>query len=61
MSLADMYDALVSERAYKSQWSHDEAVKEIVANQGKAFDPLVVEAFLAEQRYFREISEKYED
>jgi HD-GYP domain-containing protein (c-di-GMP phosphodiesterase class II) len=61
MSLADMYDALVSERVYKLRWSHEEAVKEIVANKGKYFDPLVVEAFLAEQDYFKGISEVHED
>lgn len=52
MSLADMYDALVSERVCKLRWSHEEAVKEIIAKKGKFFDPLVVEAFLAEQDFF---------
>ncbi|MBU3621908.1 HD-GYP domain-containing protein [Polynucleobacter sp. CS-Odin-A6] len=61
MSLADMYDALVSERVYKARWSHEDAVKEILAGQGKFFDPLVVEAFLLEQTHFRDISLKYQD
>ena len=61
MALADTYDALVSKRVYKLCWSHEEAIKEIVANKGKLFDPLVVEAFLAEQESFREISEEHED
>lgn len=61
MSLADMYDALVSERVYKARWTHEDAVKEILAGQGKLFDPVVVEAFLLEQTHFQEISLEYQD
>lgn len=61
MSLADMYDALVSERVYKARWSHEDAVKEILTGQGKFFDPIVVEAFLLEQTHFQDISLKYQD
>lgn len=61
MSLADMYDALVSERVYKAPWSHEDAVKEILSGKGKFFDPLVVEAFLLEQTHFQEISLAYQD
>lgn len=61
MALADMYDALVSERVYKSKWSHEEACAEIVRNQGKRFDPLVVQAFIREQNYFDDIAKRYGD
>lgn len=61
MSVADMYDALVSVRVYKSAWSHDEAAQEIIKNKGVRFDPFVVDAFIAEQANLQAINEKYQD
>lgn len=61
MALADMYDALVSERVYKRKWTHEEACEEILKNKGKRFDPAVVEAFIHEQPYFEEIANCYGD
>ena len=61
MALADVYDALVSERVYKSGWSHEDAVKEIVSKKDIHFDPLVVDALIAEQSNFQEIANKYRD
>ena len=61
MALADVYDALVSERVYKSGWSHEDAVKEIVSKSGIHFDPLLVDALIAEQSNFQEIAKKYQD
>ncbi|MBU3582268.1 HD domain-containing protein [Polynucleobacter sp. AP-Capit-er-40B-B4] len=61
MSLADTYDALVSERVYKKEWSHDEACAEITNLKGKRFDPLIVEAFIQEKDNFLRISEMYSD
>ncbi len=61
MSLADMYDALVSKRVYKKAWTHEEAVQEIVSKREIQFDPLIVDAFLAEQNSFREIAHQYRD
>lgn len=61
MSLADMYDALVSERAYKKSWSHDEAVLEILSQRELQFDPVVVDAFLLEAENFKAIAQRYQD
>jgi HD-GYP domain-containing protein (c-di-GMP phosphodiesterase class II) len=61
MALADVYDALVSERVYKSGWDHEDAVKEIVSKSGIHFDPLVVDALIAEQSNFQDIAQKYRD
>ena len=61
MSLADTYDALVSERVYKKEWTHDEACAEITRLKGKRFDPLIVEAFIQEKDNFLRISEMYSD
>ena len=46
MAIADVYDALVSERPYKEPFSHEQAVEIIRKESGKHFDPKLVEAFL---------------
>jgi len=46
MAVADVYDALVSERPYKEPFSHEEAVEIIKNDSGKHFDPNIVDAFL---------------
>jgi len=61
MSLADMYDALLSERVYKAGWSHEDAVKEIVSIRGTHFDSHVVDAFLIEKNKFLSIAQQYKD
>jgi putative two-component system response regulator len=47
VSVADVYDALVSRRPYKEPMSHEGAVQEITKCAGSQFDPRVVEAFLS--------------
>lgn len=61
MALADVYDALVSERVYKKNWTHEDAVSEIMAKRGIRFDPVIVDAFLMEAEQFREINQRYLD
>jgi len=46
VSVADVFDALISERPYKRAWSQEDALAEIQHQSGKQFDPNVVEAFL---------------
>lgn len=46
MAIADVYDALTSERAYKAPWKHWDAVHEINRQKGKHFDPEYIEIFL---------------
>ncbi len=45
-AVADVYDALLSERPYKAAWSRQEAVDEIRRQVGYQLDPAVVAAFL---------------
>jgi HD-GYP domain-containing protein (c-di-GMP phosphodiesterase class II) len=52
MAIADAYDALMSKHIYKSGWSHEDVVYEIVSQRGAHFDPLVVDAFMIEKAEF---------
>jgi putative two-component system response regulator len=47
VALADVFDALCSERPYKPAWPIDKAYDEIVDLAGSHFDPAVVKAFQA--------------
>lgn len=46
VGVADVFDALLSERPYKRAWPYEQAVTEIAAQRGRQFDPDVVDAFL---------------
>ncbi|MCL2577748.1 MAG: response regulator [Defluviitaleaceae bacterium] len=46
MAIADVYDALVSERPYKKAFTHDEAVEIIKNDAARHFDPVLVDCFL---------------
>ena len=45
MAVADVYDALRAERAYKLGIPHSKAMLIIVEDSGKAFDPMIVDVF----------------
>jgi HD-GYP domain-containing protein (c-di-GMP phosphodiesterase class II) len=45
VSVADVFDALCAQRVYKPKWDPEKAREYIMQESGKAFDPLVVEAF----------------
>jgi CRP-like cAMP-binding protein len=47
-TIADVFDALVSERPYKQPWPVDEALAEIARMSGSAFEPRLAAVFLGE-------------
>ncbi|MGC2456846.1 MAG: HD domain-containing phosphohydrolase [Gallionellaceae bacterium] len=47
VAVADVYDALTSQRPYKKAWSDEDALNYIVSNKGRHFDPECVEAFVS--------------
>ncbi|MCL1982262.1 MAG: response regulator [Clostridiales bacterium] len=57
LSLVDVYDALVSERIYKSAIPHDQAVSIIREGAGTQFDAKVVDAFLIVEDKFKEYAD----
>ena len=46
VSLADVYDALVSERVYKKAYSHEKAIEMIVNGECGSFNPILLECLL---------------
>lgn len=59
MALADVYDALISQRIYKPAITHDQAVSLILEGRGSQFDPDVVDVFMELEPLFAEISFQY--
>jgi putative two-component system response regulator len=55
VAIADVYDALTSERRYKLAFTHVEAVRMIAGLKGRQFDPELVDAFLEVAEEFRSI------
>lgn len=49
-AVADVYDALTSERAYRKPWTKERANQFLVENAGTQFDPACVEAWLELQK-----------
>ncbi len=47
LAVADAYEAMTADRAYRSALGHDAAQQELCAGAGTQFDPRVVDAFLA--------------
>lgn len=56
MALSDVYDALISRRCYKEEFSFEESEKIIIDGKGTHFEPFLVEAFIALKEEFRNIA-----
>ncbi|MCK5129369.1 MAG: response regulator [Clostridiales bacterium] len=61
MAIADVYDAIVSKKVYKKQFSHLEAVEIISGGSGTFFCPDVVSAFVELQNEFHSIAYEHAD
>ncbi len=61
VAVADVFDALTSERPYKKAWSLEDAVVFLEEGRGKHFDPMCVEAFLAGWDDVIKIRQRFQD
>lgn len=65
MTMADIYDALITERPYKRAFSHNEAVKIIVEGDDRTrpehFDPRVLSCFERIHEQFNAIAKQFID
>jgi putative two-component system response regulator len=56
MAIADVYDALTSDRPYKKAFTHEEAVDIIKKGSGTQFDPKLVDMFLMHEEEFSRVT-----
>ena len=61
VAVADVYDALTTKRVYKEAFSHERARSIIIDGRGTAFDPDIVDAFLARETDFLDIKQRLDD
>ena len=60
-AIADVFDALTSERVYKKAWSLEEVLKLFNEEKGKHFDPNLIDVFMNNLDDILEIKEKFKD
>ncbi|ATD07642.1 DUF3369 domain-containing protein [Pseudoalteromonas piscicida] len=60
-ALADVFDALGSERCYKPAWPLDKVIDLLNTQSGKQFEPKLVDLFLKNLEQFIEIRDRYPD
>lgn len=58
VAIADVYDALTTERRYKRSYSHEESKRIIMQDKGKHFDPELVDAFIEAESEFKRIRDE---
>ena len=61
MNIADAYDALTSNRAYRSSLSHEKSIEIICSGKGTYFDPVIVDVFVSLSERFKVYSKKIVD
>jgi response regulator RpfG family c-di-GMP phosphodiesterase len=60
-AIADVFDALMHARVYKSAWGPERVMAYLAAERGRQFDPLLVDVFLENSRDFIAIDESFPD
>lgn len=60
-ALADVFDALASDRVYKKAWSDERIFKLLREEQGKHFDPKLVDLFFEHLDEILAVREKFKD
>ena len=61
VTVADVFDALVSKRSYKDSWPIEKAYDLIVSESGKQFDPIIVDAFVQNFSYIQTVYDSFRD
>ena len=60
-AIADVFDALGSDRCYKKAWSDEKIYNVFESERGKQFDPNLMDLFLDNKVIFEDIRNKYKD
>lgn len=61
MALADIYDAMTTERCYKSAFSHEKARETIISERGHHLDPRIVDSFLRQEDIWLSVKDHFQD
>ena len=61
VAVADVFDALTSERPYKKAWSLEQAAQHLKTHSGAHFDPVCVAIFFAHWPQVLEIRQRFKD
>jgi putative two-component system response regulator len=61
VTVADVYDALVSKRVYKDAFTHEMAKSIILKEINKQFDPMIIDAFLSAESEFIKIYNQFKN
>ena len=58
VTVADVFDALISPRPYKPAWSIEDALQYMAEQRGMLFDPRCIDVLLSEEERLRQICEQ---
>jgi putative two-component system response regulator len=61
VAVADVFDALTSDRSYKKAWTLERASSYLRENTGSHFDPACVDAFFAQWGEVLEVHQRFQD
>lgn len=61
VAIADVFDALVSDRVYKKAWSTNKVLDLLESESGEQFDPKLIKLFLENIELFLEVKDNYQD
>ena len=59
-AVADVFDAVSSDRVYRKAWTIEAALNYVVENKGVLFDPECVDAFIKNQDKVLAVAKKYQ-
>jgi len=60
-AVADVFDALGSDRCYKKAWEMEDIIKFLKDQKGEHFDPVLIDKFMENIDEFIQVREKYKD
>jgi two-component system, response regulator RpfG len=61
VAVADVFDALVSERPYKKAWALEDAIEFVKSQRSKHFDPTCIDAFLSDRSAIDTVMREFAD
>ncbi len=59
VAIADVFDALMSNRVYKKAWKEEEVIGSMLEQKGKQFDPELIDLFMEILPTIKHVQEKY--